>query len=69
MEEPLLFAACLWQSETFALHVLSQGAPSSCAAALYQAGTSAPARGRAGLSVSPTIWISPLAVGVGFKFI
>lgn len=43
--------------------MLSQGTPSSCAAALHQAGTCAPAGGRAGLSESPGIWISPLALG------
>lgn len=32
-----------------------QGTPSSCAAALYQAGTCAPAGGRAGLSECPSI--------------
>lgn len=34
-----------------------------CASALYQAGTGAPAEGRAGLSESPSIWISSLAAG------
>lgn len=67
MEEPLLFPVSLWQSEAFAL--LSQGTPSICALALYQAGTGAPAGGRAGLSESASIWISPVAVGMRFKLI
>lgn len=51
MKEPLLFPASLTIRSLCPL-VLSQGAP-SCA----------PAGGRAGLSESPGIWISPLAVG------
>lgn len=51
MKEPLLFPASLTIRSLFP-PVLSQGAP-SCA----------PAGGRAGLSESPGIWISPLAVG------
>lgn len=53
----------VWQSEAFALHVLSQGAPSSCAAALYQDGRSAPAGGRAGLPESPKYLNFPTCCG------